>query len=121
VARTILTLPDSINFLVRPMHDGEHGCYIPVFNRLEISAKPKHNRKQLLKTLMHELVHIDQSMTGRWNTADNKTWFWMGHPYSPQYKTKWEYVNKPWEKEAYARQGPLADQVWEILYKDQPN
>lgn len=71
-------------------------------------------RKQV-ETLMHELVHVQQRASGRyqmrWWKSDNKLHArWQGQDLGD--KNKIPYRQRPWEIEAFEKQGPMARAYW---------
>lgn len=66
--------------------------------------------------ICHELVHIEQSLSGRFLVGPNEQYlFFEGRPYSTEEFTfnganHQDYMKFPWEKEAWEKQGPLFGQ-----------
>lgn len=75
-------------------------------------------RKILVKTLCHEMVHVRQMahrrLLDRLEVRRGKREYrtiWVG-----QDKTRSkQYENQPWEKEAWAMEGPLADRFYAYI------
>ena len=65
------------------------------------------NFVEILFTLAHEMVHAKQFVRGQYQCVRAKNGrymkYWMGKKYNV------EYVNQPWEQEAYRRQGDLVE------------
>lgn len=61
---------------------------------------------QLLMTLAHEMVHAKQYVRGQYRGELSRNGkmkrIWLGKQYSVA------YLNRPWEKEAFRREGELA-------------
>lgn len=69
-----------------------------------------------LSTLAHEMVHIKQYVTGQLDCSESgKRWKWHGR----YHKGTEPYELSPWEREAYATEGILAQAfIQEELLKD---
>jgi hypothetical protein len=65
-------------------------------NEYEITIDSKQTPRQMIHTLLHELVHVNQYVTGRLVSGEGrKPNRWLG---KPNYD---DYANQPWEIEAY--------------------
>lgn len=64
-----------------------------------IKINSKQTMKEIGLTLAHELVHVKQMIRGQLKTAKNSI-MWVGKPY----KKNMEYLEMPWEVEAFSRQ-----------------
>lgn len=58
-----------------------------------------------VETICHEFVHMKQFLTGDYRQKGNKI-YWKGHDCSDM-----SYYRQPWEKQAFAEQGPLAKYI----------
>ena len=60
---------------------------------------------QMLLTLAHEMVHVKQYIRGQYRAEPSRNGkhkrFWLGKQYAV------EYIRRPWEKEAFRREGEL--------------
>ena len=80
---------------------------------------PRAARKDVLETVMHELVHAEQYHTGRLvhdvvvSRNNSVRWIheWEGKPITSKGATYNTYRNLPHEKEAFARQGALGKKL----------
>lgn len=63
--------------------------------------------RDFITALCHEMVHAKQSYRKELTQKNNKM-FWKGRDC-----TDLEYMNQPWEKEAYKLQDGLALDIWE--------
>lgn len=80
--------------------------------RFTIVVSDKLSRKNFIKTLLHELVHVKQYLLGELKDNYNGNVKWKKKYYEDT-ATYYAYINMPWEKQAY--------QVSEILYKKYVN
>lgn len=71
----------------------------------------KLNRRQSIDVICHEIIHIEQYLTGDFVFDGEKT-FWFGQEYD--YGDS-EYDLRPWETDAFDREPILASKVYEIL------
>ena len=62
---------------------------------------------QMLLTLAHEMVHAKQYIRGQYRAEPSRNGkmkrFWLGKQYSV------EYCKRPWEREAFRREGELVE------------
>lgn len=113
-ARKIMDLPDSLNFIIRPMGGKYNGGYN--FRYKQIGLDPRRsNIGTILSTLMHELVHAEQYHTGKLTQTNLRTQLWNGEAVNNKGTTYEAYRKLPWEAEAFARQEVLAKQITEMI------
>lgn len=102
----------DIHFEKHDMADG-HCATIEVARRpriFEIGLNPNLQRYKMLQTIAHEMVHVKQYAKGELSN-DLKTAKFNGKTHSmPQ--TLEEYLNSPWEIEAFGR-----DQGLYVIYQ----
>lgn len=71
---------------------------------------------KLFQTLAHEMVHAKQMMRGQYRMEfgprGRVTHYWMGKP------VKKEYVDRPWEVEAFMREGLLVRHLSDAVEKN---
>ena len=72
------------------------------------------NRNKAITTLAHELIHIEQSRTGRFVRYQPPIILWDGEEYNG---IEIEYNERPWEIDAFKRGSILADDIRNILVK----
>jgi hypothetical protein len=90
-------------------NDGQLGLTAKISHKeLCVALDNKLSTAKLLTTLAHEMVHVKQFARGQVKTEFTKRGhvrtFWMGRP------VKAEYLDRPWEIEAYDRELELTDQ-----------
>lgn len=86
---------------------GCEGFCLQVDNRqyeLEIDASL--GLRDFVTTIVHEMVHVKQGVRGELREIFGKQ-YWKGRVCNK------EYMEQPWEKEAYRLQDKLATWVWE--------
>lgn len=87
---------------------GDKEITIGLYSRLSPSA--------LFQTLAHEMVHAKQMMRGQYRIEfgprGRVTHYWMGK------SVKKEYIERPWEIEAFMREGLLVRHLSEIVEKN---
>jgi hypothetical protein len=69
------------------------GCYMVVI-------KPHRNLKEIGLTLAHEMVHVKQMAKGILKSTKNGAHLWAGK----RYHKNTEYLDRPWEIEAFSKQ-----------------
>jgi hypothetical protein len=87
---------------------------MPRLKNLEIDIKldPRLSEKtgcvlrDFVTTIVHEMVHVKQGVRGELRELMGKQ-YWKGRVCNK------EYMEQPWEKEAYRLQDKLATWVWE--------
>lgn len=67
-----------------------------------------------VELICHELVHIEQYKLGWLSYTDDNEFAWFGRPF-PRQKNHVDYINFPWERDAYRRAPQLARQVRRIM------
>jgi hypothetical protein len=61
--------------------------------------------KYLVESFIHELVHVEQGHIGALRATDNgKGWLWYGHFFPAVRLPHNEYLELPWEREAFREQ-----------------
>lgn len=68
------------------------------------------SRKEAIKVLSHEVIHIDQYLTGKLKYENNTT-IWNGEVVSVG-----DYGDRPYEIDAFNRQTPLIHSVENVLW-----
>ena len=112
----------SINFkFCKTFEDGAFGFCYRGDNDREFNIQIDHrlgrteNRKELIETIIHEMVHVWQGSTGRMKDmvrSGKQLWRCKDNKYRNYTNTKYE--KQPWEVQAYKLQGTLT----ELFMKD---
>lgn len=74
-----------------------------------VVIKPRKNLKDIGLTLAHEMVHVKQLAKGTLKTRKTGSYIWAGKRYSK----KTEYLNMPWEIEAFSKQELILRRAFE--------
>jgi len=108
VIRNILNLPDKIHIKIRPIRYNYGTARYIVSESLSvclIEIDVKQELKTFDNTIIHELIHAEQYHENRLSLTDDSTWFkWKGEEVSKRYQN---YIDLPWEAEAYERSAEL--------------
>jgi hypothetical protein len=70
------------------------------------------NRDESIEVLCHEVIHMEQYSSGDL-VYDNNFIIWKGDKMELNSK---EYMDRPWEKDAFDRQSQLIKSVESVLY-----
>lgn len=87
---------------------GDHRITVALYSRLKIP--------QLIHTLAHEMVHVKQICRGQYKSIENKRGngfrhYWLGKRVST------DYLQRPWEIEAFKRESILAESFIEYVQR----
>lgn len=66
--------------------------------------------EEFITSICHEMVHVKQYARGETKDVNSFTKSWKGEEYIAAFSTVAEYMNFPWEKEAYGLQEELFQQ-----------
>lgn len=72
----------------------------------------KNMSEDLLTTICHEMVHLKQYYDGKLR-LDGTTFYWNGEYYSKPIP----YMDRPWEKEAFAKMYDIEKEVKKLYYE----
>jgi len=118
IASQHITLPNYIEIEFCSLNQNVYAETLVNFkfkNRIRINESI--SIKELVKPLVHELIHLNQIHTGKLQTNDRGIYLWENIPYRPKSDvlTNYDsYVNLPWEVDARARE----DQLLLLVLKD---
>lgn len=71
------------------------------------------NKQEAIRVISHEVIHIEQYLSKRLVYEDGRV-FWEGEEYQ---LNNVEYEVRPWENDAFMKDGPLSSKVSNILIK----
>lgn len=94
--------------------DGELKAHIRYHNGIFYLFTEEFDRKESIEVLCHEVIHIQQYTTGNLIYEDGFV-IWLGEPIE---LNSIEYEKRPWEDDAFLRQGELIGNVEKVLYND---
>ncbi len=95
--------------------DGDLKAHIRYFNSKFYLFTGKMNRDESIEVLCHEVIHMEQYSSGDL-VYDNNFIIWKGDKMELNSK---EYMDRPWEKDAFDRQSQLIKSVESVLYLKQ--
>lgn len=72
------------------------------------------NRREAIEVIAHELIHIKQYSTGEFALVNFPIVEWRRERYNIN---EILYVNRPWELDAFAKQGELQSSIRSLIYK----
>lgn len=108
---TVIIQPLSDN--AKSQFDGELKAHIRYFNGKFYLFTINLDRRDAIEVLSHEVIHMDQYTSGNL-IYDSNGVTWMGVTMDLNSK---EYEQRPWENDAFSRQGDLINSVEKILYE----
>lgn len=71
------------------------------------------NKQEAIRVISHEIIHIEQYFSKRLIYEDGKI-FWENNEYQLD---NIDYEVRPWENEAFKKEGPLTSKVSNVLIK----
>lgn len=91
----------------KPAEEGKSPTIIVAINLFALDAYQEYRgfkglygmHKVLKGVVLHEFMHVNQILSGDLSKKDGKV-YWKGKAY-PDPKNGWEYMQLPWEKEAF--------------------
>jgi hypothetical protein len=102
----------------RTFNDTDHLIEIDV-RKIQDQSRLNFEAYKTVEGLCHELVHAEQQLHGRFRTVyDKSVYGWRTFYKDKEYarpKNTQEYLELPWEAEAYGRQGTLAAFLWDQI------
>lgn len=99
------TLDVSIHLDFLPEADGY--CLAVTEREFNIEIDKRLSEDDFISAVCHEMVHVKQFARGETKDVNLFTKRWKGEEYLSAYSTVDEYMNLPWEKEAYELQEVL--------------
>lgn len=117
--RKHLEFPQDVIVRIAPVKGTVNGRYYSTSKMVELDCRLPWDKA--LEVLAHELVHAEQYFQGRLKKEyiRGKGWAhsWNDNLSKNRGSTYRAYRNQPWEQEAWARQGELAEKVHQALEK----
>ena len=102
-----LLIPDDTKYIISKISNSTTlGAFSPDVQQVMIDSRQQDDC--LVRAICHESIHVDQVARGDLRWEYNKV-IWQDRVYTDihQYSLK-QYLNTPWELEAYSRQDELA-------------
>lgn len=111
----------TLDICVQLSNDMEHadGYCLAVDDRefvIEVDSRLKGD--DFLTALTHEMVHVKQHARGELKDHTLALKKWKGEDWITLYSTVEEYMNFPWEKEAYELQEILCNEYKQLKLKE---
>ena len=104
---------DIIMYLEPDMENADGFCLAEDKRRFILEIDSRLKGDDFITAITHEMTHVKQYARGETKDIDKLTKSWKGTEYISLYSTVEEYMNFPWEKEAYEMQ--------EVLCKEYKN
>jgi hypothetical protein len=103
---------EQLSDVAKSNFDGELKAHIRYFNSKFYLFTGKMSRDESIEVLCHEVIHMQQYSSGDL-IYDNNFIIWKGNKMELNSK---EYMDRPWEKDAFDRQSQLIRSVESVLY-----
>lgn len=100
-------------FKIESIEDIETIAYIEHIGTIYIIWIRKIDKEECIEVLSHELIHLKQYNDNR-AEVNNGYVVWLGNKILNEDIP--EYLKRPWELEAFAKQGVLKNKIENILY-----
>lgn len=100
-------------FKIESIEDIETIAYIEHIGTIYIIWIRKIDKEECIEVLSHELIHLKQYINNRVEVNDGHV-VWLGNKILNEDIP--EYLERPWELEAFAKQGVLKNKIENILY-----
>jgi hypothetical protein len=97
----------------RNQFSGELKAHIRKFNGVYYLFAGALNRSEAIEVMSHEIIHIKQYESGEL-AYENEKLEWQGEDYT--FALEGEYERRPWEIEAFNKQGTIESSILNILY-----
>ena len=92
--------------------NGELKAHIRFYNGVYYLFTNEMDKAEAIRVISHELIHINQYNTGQLIYDDGEI-TWNGEKYD---LSTLDYDYRPWEKDAFDREGDLSNKISEILH-----
>lgn len=115
----IIKLPDSIEVCFYPLVDNFYGG-LDKYKDNRIGINYNLSIESIPKILTHELIHVHQKHKGFLRIKPDGSCYWRKVYYTnknPEDMSHEEYMNLPWESDAYNNQDSILRQALELIDK----
>ena len=92
--------------------NGELKAHIRFYNGVYYLFTNEMDKAEAIRVISHELIHINQYNTGQLIYDDGEI-TWNGEKYD---LSTLDYDYRPWEKDAFDREGDLSNKISELLH-----
>jgi hypothetical protein len=94
--------------------DGELKAHVQFFNGSYYLFIDNFGRKEAIEVIAHEIIHIQQYQTNELSyNHESGILEWQGKLFGTH---QLEYSNRPWESDAFDKQGQLESKISDVLY-----
>lgn len=98
--------------VAKEQFNGELKAHVRFYNGVYYLFTNKMDRLEAITVISHEIIHIHQYNSGQL-FYENGEITWNNEKYD---LSELEYDNRPWEEDAFDREGDLSDKITQILY-----
>ena len=91
-------------YLENDMENADGYCLAETNRAFVLEIDSRLRGDNFITAITHEMTHVKQYARGETKDVDKLTKSWKGEEYICLYSTVEEYMNFPWEKEAYEMQ-----------------
>lgn len=118
--RQKFSLPDNIEVEFRKLEPSVHAETLIEFrfkNRIRLNASL--NYVDVIKPLIHELLHLNQTYTNKLSGRRDGAYIWLGQAYKVNEDISYrQYRNLPWEKDVTDRETIILDEILDDFKKE---
>ncbi len=114
----VISIPNNISIEFVPLQDHVYGETILNDNRFRINYKLTH--REIIKPVIHELIHLHQKHMGKLKVMRDGTFIWNGKQYRKEniyLLGQKEYENLPWEQDVSKKIDKVLASVLELYFK----
>lgn len=102
---------NSMSDAAKRQFEGELKAHIRLFNGVYYLFIGAYTRQEAIEVISHEIVHIQQ-YESRELIYENEEVIWHNQVYS----LEGDYENRPWERDAFSKQGQIQALILSTLY-----
>lgn len=114
------SLPDSIEVEFRKLEPAVYAETLIEFrfkNRIRLNSSL--NYVDVIKPLIHELLHLNQTHTNKLYGRRDGAYVWLGKAYKVNEDINYnQYKNLPWEKDVSDKETNILDEILEEFKKE---
>ncbi len=116
----VISIPTNISVEFVPLDMHVYGETVLTENRFRINNTLSH--KEIVKPVIHELLHLHQKHMGKLRVMRDGTFIWNNKHYRKEniyLLGQKEYENLPWEQDVRKKLDNVLNSVLELYFKDQ--
>ena len=107
----------DINIHLDKISEADGYCLAVTDREFNLEIEKTLDEEDFITAICHEMVHVKQFARGETQDINIFTKRWKGTEYLSAYSTVDEYINLPWEKEAYKMQEELLQKWKKMILK----